>query len=103
MSPSSETSASVTERASCVTRDRKSTRLNSSHGSISYAVFRLKKKIRRYVLGESGHPGACGGGGLTHSVHILDVALGLEGRTCPRRRERRHHQVTIAAIADTTT
>src|SRR6266852_8341748 len=25
-------------------RDRKSTRLNSSHGSISYAVFRLKKK-----------------------------------------------------------
>src|SRR5207245_4635745 len=26
-------------------RDRKSTRLNSSHGSISYAVFRLKKKI----------------------------------------------------------
>src|SRR5207245_9979137 len=30
----------------CVTRntDRKSTRLNSSHGSISYAVFCLKKK-----------------------------------------------------------
>src|SRR5207245_7413169 len=27
-----------------VRRDRKSTRLNSSHGSISYAVFRLKKK-----------------------------------------------------------
>src|SRR5207245_10676738 len=26
--------------------DRKSTRLNSSHGSISYAVFCLKKKIR---------------------------------------------------------
>src|SRR5689334_14320976 len=26
-------------------RDRKSTRLNSSHSSISYAVFRLKKKI----------------------------------------------------------
>src|SRR5207245_10405095 len=25
-------------------QDRKSTRLNSSHGSISYAVFRLKKK-----------------------------------------------------------
>src|SRR5438128_4494778 len=28
-------------------RDRKSTRLNSSHGSISYAVFCLKKKIER--------------------------------------------------------
>src|SRR6266852_3528139 len=26
-------------------RDRKSTRLNSSHGSISYAVFCLKKKM----------------------------------------------------------
>src|SRR5438128_8106168 len=28
-------------------RDRKSTRLNSSHGSISYAVFCLKKKKRK--------------------------------------------------------
>src|SRR5690606_4946240 len=32
------------------TRDRKSTRLNSSHVKISYAVFRLKKKLI--------HPGA---------------------------------------------
>src|SRR2546429_10024812 len=32
-------------------RDRKSTRLNSSHGYISYAVFCLKKKIMEsYVL-----------------------------------------------------
>src|SRR2546422_7588738 len=29
-------------------RDRKSTRLNSSHGYISYAVFCLKKKIKHY-------------------------------------------------------
>src|SRR2546422_5881258 len=29
-------------------RDRKSTRLNSSHGYISYAVFCLKKKNRRH-------------------------------------------------------
>src|SRR5687768_18112990 len=28
-------------------RDRKSTRLNSSHGYISYAVFCLKKKINK--------------------------------------------------------
>src|SRR3712207_7797310 len=28
-------------------RDRKSTRLNSSHANISYAVFCLKKKIRQ--------------------------------------------------------
>src|SRR5437773_9080083 len=33
-------------------RDRKSTRLNSSHITISYAVFCLKKKNKR------GHPGA---------------------------------------------
>src|SRR5207245_10839198 len=30
-------------------RDRKSTRLNSSHGSISYAVFCLKKKKNTYT------------------------------------------------------
>src|SRR3712207_7772358 len=29
-----------------LTRDRKSTRLNSSHANISYAVFCLKKKIQ---------------------------------------------------------
>src|SRR2546430_13153425 len=29
----------------CVNEDRKSTRLNSSHSQISYAVFCLKKKI----------------------------------------------------------
>src|SRR2546422_7778871 len=34
-------------------RDRKSTRLNSSHGYISYAVFCLKKKNRRTVPGRS--------------------------------------------------
>src|SRR5687768_18302288 len=33
-----------TERALIEARDRKSTRLNSSHGYISYAVFCLKKK-----------------------------------------------------------
>src|SRR5207245_579184 len=32
------------EAAARSLRDRKSTRLNSSHGSISYAVFCLKKK-----------------------------------------------------------
>src|SRR3712207_7943138 len=31
-------------------RDRKSTRLNSSHANISYAVFCLKKKIYIYIL-----------------------------------------------------
>src|SRR5690242_21099522 len=39
-------------------QDRKSTRLNSSHMSISYAVFCLKKKKKQqpyYVRGESSH------------------------------------------------
>src|SRR2546429_4021357 len=31
-------------------RDRKSTRLNSSHGYISYAVFCLKKKNRKHTV-----------------------------------------------------
>src|SRR3712207_6918775 len=33
-----------------LTRDRKSTRLNSSHANISYAVFCLKKKKQTYNL-----------------------------------------------------
>src|SRR3712207_7812530 len=35
------------ERLETVLADRKSTRLNSSHANISYAVFCLKKKTRR--------------------------------------------------------
>src|SRR5207245_10322839 len=36
-------------RRSLRRRDRKSTRLNSSHGSISYAVFCLKKKTEQEI------------------------------------------------------
>src|SRR5207245_5661420 len=36
--------------------DRKSTRLNSSHGSISYAVFCLKKKSKMLVVGGDADP-----------------------------------------------
>src|SRR2546422_7879508 len=35
--------------------DRKSTRLNSSHGYISYAVFCLKKKKKKYIQHKTGH------------------------------------------------
>src|SRR5687768_18002889 len=42
----SGSSCSARGRA-CALRDRKSTRLNSSHGYISYAVFCLKKKKKR--------------------------------------------------------
>src|SRR5258707_7145996 len=40
----------VQQKIDDVIRDRKSTRLNSSHANISYAVFCLKKKKR--VLGK---------------------------------------------------
>src|SRR6266487_4781662 len=40
----------IGEREDDTGRDRKSTRLNSSHPSISYAVFCLKKKTKAQVL-----------------------------------------------------
>src|SRR5947209_10885593 len=36
-------------------RDRKSTRLNSSHANISYAVFCMRKKTRTTVFAACGH------------------------------------------------
>src|SRR2546421_5476804 len=41
----------VQEAMACGTPDRKSTRLNSSHDQISYAVFCLKKKKTTLALG----------------------------------------------------
>src|SRR3712207_7080262 len=38
------------EVACAVERDRKSTRLNSSHANISYAVFCLKKKKNKHIM-----------------------------------------------------
>src|SRR5437870_9705189 len=43
----------VTERADGDERDRKSTRLNSSHVAISYAVFCLKKKTADDVVADA--------------------------------------------------
>src|SRR3712207_8452301 len=40
----------VAGRSDAFHRDRKSTRLNSSHANISYAVFCLKKKKREVLL-----------------------------------------------------
>src|SRR2546422_4951558 len=39
-----------------IAKDRKSTRLNSSHGYISYAVFCLKKK-KKHQINHSTHDG----------------------------------------------
>src|SRR2546429_1728532 len=55
-------------------KDRKSTRLNSSHGYISYAVFCLKKKKQLIVGDEVRHPRVDGRAAETdrasgHSVH----------------------------------
>src|SRR2546422_4724579 len=47
--PRAVSSASAS-RATRSTPDRKSTRLNSSHGYISYAVFCLKKKKNNRIL-----------------------------------------------------
>src|SRR5207253_4042432 len=57
---------------SAATRDRKSTRLNSSHVAISYAVFCLKKKLHA-----PGYGGARAGalfGGEVGSAQGVDVS-----------------------------
>src|SRR5438128_5976271 len=77
-STSSRTSSSLSPRLtrtwaatpSCSRRDRKSTRLNSSHGSISYAVFCLKKKNDASGDGE-GAGSDERGGGTKRGVHVL--------------------------------
>src|SRR3712207_7205669 len=45
----------VADRRGEGVRDRKSTRLNSSHANISYAVFCLKKKNRNHTEIERAH------------------------------------------------
>src|SRR2546430_7000936 len=52
-------------------RDRKSTRLNSSHSQISYAVFCLKKKKNKKLC-SSIH---CTGAYLAYIVYATSVAL----------------------------
>src|SRR2546422_7419353 len=48
-------------------RDRKSTRLNSSHGYISYAVFCLKKKTMEQPLSDSTKPKSSVAAAVTQS------------------------------------
>src|SRR3989449_5850515 len=48
-----------------VQTDRKSTRLNSSHGYISYAVFCLKKKKKSFYIGSMNL--------LTHSIYFQNT------------------------------
>src|SRR5256884_555780 len=46
---------SSAQTLNAISKDRKSTRLNSSHGYISYAVFCLKKKTQQYTNHTSTH------------------------------------------------
>src|SRR3712207_7756831 len=57
-SGASEAGSSATSGGACDEQDRKSTRLNSSHANISYAVFCLKKKYFQTLFLFS-HP-SCG-------------------------------------------
>src|SRR5690625_6037072 len=73
--------------------DRKSTRLNSSHVAISYAVFCLKKKNRR-----DGHETVRGnmGEGTLHSILGFHLTMGgtSKGRgdcLAPREDSKRAH------------
>src|SRR5947209_17332953 len=54
-----ETAVSPRRRAAWAAGDRKSTRLNSSHANISYAVFCLKKKMLNAPL-DPGFRQVCG-------------------------------------------
>src|SRR2546427_7118864 len=76
------TPSAVKGGSPCAFTDRKSTRLNSSHSQISYAVFCLKKKERRdatapvYCDGGKGNnrkrspaPRAGRAGRRTHTAH----------------------------------
>src|SRR2546430_4124287 len=54
-------------------RDRKSTRLNSSHSQISYAVFCLKKKKKQIDLKKSGLFGVVKRGSVLDNVrHFIE-------------------------------
>src|SRR3989449_5625443 len=68
----------ASESGRCAGRDRKSTRLNSSHGYISYAVFCLKKKKHKLgaILFNVNHVGSHAG--LRHATDAL--LLGKDAR-----------------------
>src|SRR5438128_9020185 len=57
-------------------RDRKSTRLNSSHGSISYAVFCLKKKKEEHLDGPTPTPPSSKGAEETSQHPVQMSAAG---------------------------
>src|SRR5688500_8074195 len=82
-------------------RDRKSTRLNSSHLVISYAVFCLKIKINLCILGSSCHARSCLSvlfylttlhPPMTTQIHSLSLHDALPISHPSTRQELRHHR-----------
>src|SRR5437764_9183812 len=54
--------------------DRKSTRLNSSHRCISYAVFCLKKKKKNYKTSEYDQTTSSRSSGTSHIPHTVTTS-----------------------------
>src|SRR3989337_2972055 len=71
--------------------DRKSTRLNSSHGSISYAVFCLKKKKKRRDAEHTGNGYPATRSALRDSVDSPVTASHAQCGGCARFLPRLHH------------
>src|SRR5258708_18135386 len=93
MAPPFSMSSTTSLRCSCRRAgpaDRKSTRLNSSHQIISYAVFCLKKKKKRAESSDN---------------NVSNAAFGLEKRChdqrcpemCPATVKELSHQVLVAS------
>src|SRR2546421_1302961 len=80
------TSRSDTIACSAVERDRKSTRLNSSHDQISYAVFCLKKKKKNEVYNEKRHARHLSNGNEVHTRH-LELEREVEVQDADRERD----------------
>src|SRR2546430_5938888 len=96
-----ERPANVQERETTLARiprlDRKSTRLNSSHSQISYAVFCLKKKTIAELLLADGSRAATRRKKPGDYAHARGLGSSLR---CKRAMMDQHH--TTAALAQTT-
>src|SRR2546429_4933372 len=81
-----------------VKEDRKSTRLNSSHGYISYAVFCLKKKNAHADFRSLRNPPACG----VTSGHVYLAVMKYDERSIdapdPQRDDRRSFLLTSVVL-----
>src|SRR2546429_2486166 len=82
--------AALGSRIFTPSRDRKSTRLNSSHGYISYAVFCLKKKNN-----SSTYPGCAAGrpqtGKVLRATRLTDTPGGRTGGGPSHSTQGEHH------------